>query len=307
MNNKKAVELKNISKIYGKRHAVDNLSFYVEEGDILGLIGPNGAGKSTTIKITLKLINKNSGTVKIEDYDLDTSYKKAIKHISFTSESPSFYEYLNGYENLRLVANLHKTISNDTIFDLLKSVGLIESYKKKVKTYSTGMKQRLGLARAMLSNPKIILLDEPTNGLDPRGMNDIYNLIKKLNRENKTTFIISSHLLHDIEKICNKVVLIDNGKTIFNGDMQSVLNKNINLFNIYTSNNSEAAELIKELDGVICISNNIDSITMKINSNDIINIDSLKKLLLKNSIQVTDVEKIKPSLETLFFLMTKED
>lgn len=303
MANKNIIEISNVTKTYSKVKVVEDLSFFAEEGDIVGLIGPNGAGKSTTIKIILKLINKDSGAVKIEDYNIDTSQREAVKAIGFTSEAPSFYEYLNGYENLKLIANFYKDITDERIKELLEFVGLSEAAKKKVRAYSTGMKQRLGLARALINKPRVVILDEPTNGLDPQGMRDIYNLIKKLALEEKVTFIISSHLLHDVEKICNKVVIINKGKTIYNGDIKSILEKCVNIFNIYTSQGDKVINLVKNEKEVTYISSDINSIMLQTKSADV---TYLEKYLVKNSIEVASIEKVKPSLEELFFLMTKE-
>ncbi len=303
MDTKKIIEISNISKSYSKVCVVDNLSFYAEEGDIVGLIGPNGAGKSTTIKIILKLINKNSGTVTIQNYNIDNAQRDAVKSIGFTSESPSFYDYLSGYENLKLIANFYKDITKERINELMNFVGLSDASKNKVRTYSTGMKQRLGLARALLNRPRIVILDEPTNGLDPQGMKDIYNLIKKLAYEEKITFIISSHLLHDVEKVCNKVVIINKGKTIYNGDIKSILERNFNLFNVYTSEGEKVISLVKNIQDIKYISSDIDSVMIQTNCSDV---TDLQQYLSKNSIKVNAIEKIKPSLEELFFLMTKE-
>ncbi len=228
---KKMIEVKGLTKSYGKVKVVDNLSFEALEGDIVGLIGPNGAGKSTVMCSMLKLIHKDQGDILIQGENIDTVKKRNVDLVlGFTSESPSFYEYLSGYENLKLIANLYKEIDDKRIEEMLQFINLEHVKYKKVSIYSTGMKQRLGLARALIHKPKVVILDEPTNGLDPQGMHDIYSLIKKMAIQEKITVLISSHLLHDVEKICNKVIIINHGKAIYSGDINHILDKGHNLY-----------------------------------------------------------------------------
>lgn len=215
---KKILQVSNLTKKYYGKKVVDNLSFDIYEGDIVGLIGPNGSGKSTTMKMIMKLISRDEGDVKMCDE------KKFVEYIGFASESSAFYDYLSGYDNLKLIANLYGGISEEEIQRLIAFVGLKDNIKKKVKTYSTGMKQRLGLARALLNDPKLLILDEPTNGLDPYGMKDIYEILEKLAKERNVAILISSHLLHDIEKICNKAVMINEGKLLFKGNITELKN-----------------------------------------------------------------------------------
>lgn len=219
---KSIIEISDLTKKYSERKVVDNLSLKVFPGDIVGLVGPNGAGKSTTMKIIMKLIKKNSGKIMIHGEEGKDREESFAKKIGFASESPAFYNYLTGYENLCMMANLYPDVKEEKIKSLIKFVGLEESITRKVKTYSTGMKQRLGLARALLNEPELLILDEPTNGLDPYGMKDIYEILEKLAKEQKVAILISSHLLHDIEKICNKVVMINDGKTIFSGKIEEL-------------------------------------------------------------------------------------
>ncbi|MCR4997203.1 MAG: ABC transporter ATP-binding protein [Butyrivibrio sp.] len=205
-----------MNKSYNGRKVVDNISLDVDKGDIVGLIGPNGAGKSTTMKMIMKLISKDSGEIELGEG------KNIVEKVGFATESSAFYEYLSGFDNLMLIAKLYDDVSEDKVRDIIKFVGLSDHIDKKVKTYSTGMRQRLGLARALLNNPELLILDEPTNGLDPYGMKDIYEILEKLAREDEVAILISSHLLHDIEKICNKVVMINEGKLLFSGDIKDL-------------------------------------------------------------------------------------
>ena len=182
------------------------------EGDILGFIGPNGAGKTTTIKLILGLQNITSGKVYINGYDIEENFKKAIENVGTIVESPDLYMYMSGYENLKLVANLYKNVDKKRIDEIVKLVGLENRIKDKVSKYSLGMRQRLGIAQAILHKPKLLILDEPTVGLDPKQIIEIRNLIKKLGKNH--TLIISSHILSEISQICEKVIIINKGQIV---------------------------------------------------------------------------------------------
>lgn len=206
------VEVVGLTKKYNNKNVVDQISFSIEKGDIVGLVGPNGSGKSTTMKMIMMLIKKDEGKVL---FSKDIKY--FTKKIGFATESSSFYTYMTGRENLKVIADLYSGISDTKIDELLEMFDIREAADRKVKTYSTGMKQRLGLARAFLNDPELLILDEPTNGLDPYGMKDVYEILEKMAKKKDVAILISSHLLHDIQKICNKVIMIQEGKTIFNG------------------------------------------------------------------------------------------
>ena len=210
------LHISGLTKSYGGRKVVDNISLDVDKGDIVGLIGPNGAGKSTTMKMVMKLISKDAGEVSLGDSD------DFVEKIGFATESSAFYEYLSGYDNLMLIARLYNDVQEDKVKTIIDFVGLTDHIHRKVKTYSTGMRQRLALARALLNSPELLILDEPTNGLDPYGMKDIYDILEKLAKEDDVAILISSHLLHDIEKICNKVVMINEGKLLYSGDINDL-------------------------------------------------------------------------------------
>ncbi len=211
------VEVTGLTKKYNNRKVVDKLSFSIERGDIMGLVGPNGSGKSTTMKMIMMLIKKDEGEIKFHE-----DQECFLKKIGFASESSSFYTYMTGRENLKMIADLYSEVSDLKIDMLLEMFGIEEAADRKVKTYSTGMKQRLGLARALLNDPELLILDEPTNGLDPYGMKDVYEILEKLAKERNVAILISSHLLHDIEKICNKVIMIQEGKTLFSGNIDDL-------------------------------------------------------------------------------------
>lgn len=207
------LECKNLCKRFGKKQILKNVSFNISEGDILAFIGPNGSGKTTTIKLLLGLQKIDSGEVFINGYDIKKDYVMAIANVGAIVENPDSYMYLSGYQNLKLVANNYKNISKEHIDEVVKYVGLEDRINDKVSKYSLGMRQRLGIARALLNSPNILILDEPTNGLDPEGIKDLRDLLKKLASDGMG-ILISSHNLAELESFCNKVCIIDSGEVI---------------------------------------------------------------------------------------------
>ncbi len=207
------LECQNLVKKFGHKEVLKDVSFSLEEGDILALIGPNGAGKTTTIKLILGLQSINSGQVIINGYNIETDYVKAISRVGNIVENPDVYMYLSGYDNLKLRANYYKGITKERIMEVVKLVGLENRIHDKVSKYSLGMRQRLGIASSILHSPNLLILDEPTNGLDPEGIKDLRLLLKRLAKEGMA-ILISSHNLAELESFCNKVCIIDAGKTI---------------------------------------------------------------------------------------------
>ncbi|HOA41604.1 MAG: ATP-binding cassette domain-containing protein [Halanaerobiales bacterium] len=198
-----------LGKRYGKHWAVSGVNLQVEKGDILGLLGPNGAGKSTIIRILTGLVQPSEGIIKYKGRE----YRKVPReNIRALIEVPAFYEYLSGWENLKIFGQLSGVKDEDRLEDILHKLGLYERRHDKVKTYSQGMKQRLGIAQAIMDKAELVILDEPTNGLDPKGIREIRELIRDLNRTEGITFIISSHLLLEIEGLCNRIVILQEGK-----------------------------------------------------------------------------------------------
>lgn len=223
----------NLNKTLGGRKIIDNLNLQVFQGNIYGFLGKNGQGKTTTIRLMTGLIFPDSGEIKICGNDLRKDFKQAIANVGAIVEAPSFYGYLSGYENLKLMANLLTDVSKGRIDEVLNIVGLHKRAKDKVKTYSLGMKQRLGIANALLGNPRLVILDEPTNGLDPQGIREIKELIIQLAAEKDLTFFISSHMLHDIEQICNRIGIIDDGKLLLEDDLANLKTQGRSLEEIY--------------------------------------------------------------------------
>lgn len=209
----KVLEVKNINKFFGKKQILKDISFDIDEGEILGFVGPNGSGKTTTIKIILGLQKASSGEVYINGENVKENFEKAIRKVGAIVESPDMYMYLSGLDNLKLVANYYN-ISHDKIDSIVEFVGLKDRIKDTVSKYSLGMRQRLGIAQAILNKPNLLIVDEPTNGLDPSGIIEFRKMLKELAKKEKMSIFISSHNLAEIENICDKVLLINEGEIV---------------------------------------------------------------------------------------------
>ena len=224
MNSEQVIEVRGLTKKFGSLTAVNNLDLNVYRGDVFGFLGPNGAGKSTTIRMLLSLIKPTSGEMKIFGKSITKNRKEIFSKIGAIVEKPDFYLYLSAYKNLEILGKLSGTdTSKKKIMDMLELVGLEARYKSKVKTYSHGMKQRLGLAQALLHDPELIILDEPTTGLDPQGMKEIRDLIIYLSREKRKTIFLSSHILHEVELIATRMIIINKGTTQVEGTVEELL------------------------------------------------------------------------------------
>lgn len=239
----KAIEVEKLVKNFKNFRAVDELSFSVLKNDVYGFLGPNGAGKSTSIRMILGLMTPDSGSIRIFGHETGKGSKNWLQNIGAMVERPDFYPYLSGFNNLKLLGKLFPfSISENRISEVLELVGLSDSQSKAVKTYSQGMKQRLGLAHALLHNPDLLILDEPTNGLDPQGVIDIRNLILHLKKDHGKTIVISSHILSEIEIIADRMILINKGKKVAEGKVSELLNEK-ELKVTFEINNPEKMEL----------------------------------------------------------------
>ena len=221
------IELENLSKYFGKKCAVQNVDLHIDRGDLFALLGPNGAGKSTILGMITGLLKPDHGRIKIDGKRFENNRNEILHSMGILFENPSFYDYLTGRENITLLARLkgcnnHKKIS--TLFDI---VSLSDRANDLVKKYSLGMKQRLALASALISDPDILILDEPTNGLDPEGVHIILSLLQDLSKNKQTTIIISSHQVYDVESICNKIAIINNGGILCNGKLRDLLKEEV--------------------------------------------------------------------------------
>ena len=239
------VKVSNLTKQFGQLTAVNDLSFSVKPGDVYGFLGQNGAGKSTSIRMMLTLITPTSGHIELFGYELATHRKEILQQIGAVIEKPDVYKFLSAYENLKLFAKLSGIRpTHALLMDQLEMVGLANRAHDTVKTFSQGMKQRLGIAIALVHDPQLIMLDEPTNGLDPQGIADIRNLILILSREKKKTVIVSSHLLNEIEQIATRILIIDKGSKLVEGNAGELFDPTQTILQLNTTNNEAAVNLL---------------------------------------------------------------
>lgn len=235
----------NLSKRYKKRYAVNDLNIEVYRGDVFGFLGPNGAGKSTTIRMMLSLIHPTNGSITIFNKRLDKHRSEALKRIGGLVEKPDFYGHLSAFDNLKFIGSLYGGVNKKRIEEVLEIVKLSDRTNDKVKTYSHGMKQRLGIAQALLANPELIILDEPTSGLDPQGMKEVRELIKNLSKEQYITIFLSSHLLTEVEQVANRMAIINSGKLVVQGYVQELLNSSEQYVQIQVEPIEAAEQIIK--------------------------------------------------------------
>ncbi|HSN60183.1 MAG TPA: ABC transporter ATP-binding protein [Ferruginibacter sp.] len=264
------LQVNNLSKNFDTLKAVNDLSFTVNEGDVYGFLGQNGAGKSTTIRMLLTLIKPSSGEINIFDKSVLHHRNEVLSQVGAIIERPDLYKYLTAYDNLSIFARLSGLkVSRKLIMDQLQMVGLADRSSSKVKTYSQGMKQRLGIAVALVHNPKLIILDEPTNGLDPQGIADMRNLILNLSREHGKTVIVSSHLLTEIEQIANRMIIIHKGKKITEGVVSELLDPSHTIVALETTDDVKTIELLKQSQWAHHLQPAQTSIRLQMNKNDI--------------------------------------
>lgn len=240
------IEVKNLYKSYGKRLILDNLSLEANTGEVLGLLGPNGAGKTTLIKSIVGLISFDKGSIKINGYDREKEFTKAMQNVSAIVENPEMYTYMSGMSNLMQYARMHGLTDKNKIMNVVSLVGLTDRINDKVKRYSLGMKQRLGIALALLNDPKIMILDEPTNGLDPAGIKQLRNILRNIAKKNDVCIIVSSHLMSEMELMCDKVAIVNN-KTIQTvatiNELKAQVSGNYSSY-IYNVENTDSIEAI---------------------------------------------------------------
>lgn len=236
-----------LAKRYKKRFAVSDLNIEVYRGDVFGFLGPNGAGKSTTIRMMLSLIHPTNGSITIFNKKLDEHRVEALKRIGGLVEKPDFYGHLSAFDNLKFIGSLYGGVNKKRIEEVLEIVKLSDRTNDKVKTYSHGMKQRLGIAQALLANPELIILDEPTSGLDPQGMREVRELIKNLSKVQNITIFLSSHLLTEVEQVANRMAIINNGKLVVQGYVLELLNSSDQYVQIQVEPIEVAEQFIKSL------------------------------------------------------------
>ena len=243
------VEVEDVSKRYGRVRALNQISFSVAEGEVFGFLGPNGAGKTTTIRILLGLQSADGGAARIGGHDCWTDHTRAAGLFGATLEQPALYGFLSGRDNLRLFARTMGRVDEKQISNLLSQVGMSERANDKVKRYSMGMRQRLALAQAMLGRPKLLILDEPTNGLDPNGIHGLRILLRQLATEHGLTIFFSSHLLSEVEELCDRVVVLYRGEVRASGPLSELMNAKGYQYRVDVSDVDRAIDIVKGIDG----------------------------------------------------------
>jgi len=292
----------NLSKQYGNTYGVKNVNLSVSEGDIYGFLGPNGAGKTTTLKMILGLTKPTEGSVKVFGKDLEKNRQLILSQVGSLIESPSYYAHLTRLENMRVVQRL-RDVPDKNVEEALRIVRLDKQKDKKVAQYSLGMKQRLGIAMALLSFPKLLILDEPTNGLDPAGIGEIRELIKSLPQRYEMTVLISSHLLSEIEQIATSVGIINNGMMMFQGSMEALKNENRPTIMIKTHNNRLAQELLFEK-GYLPTQQGDFLVFENLQDKQVAQIN---RILVANDIDVLRIEEHRKNLESIFLDITGKE
>ena len=295
------LSIKHLHKKFGRIHAVNDLSFDIQKGNVYGILGPNGSGKSTTLGIILNVVNKTSGSFSWFDGKISTH--QALKKVGAIIERPNFYPYMSAYENLKLVCKI-KEISYDKIDQKLKDVHLFERRNSKFKTFSLGMKQRLAIASALLNNPEILILDEPTNGLDPQGIHEIRSIIKRI-ASNGTTILLASHLLDEVEKVCSHVVVIRNGIKLYAGRVDEITSTHGIIELSTESSNTELFQALKDYEGIESVSDEDGKIFLKLNKD--ISASALNTYLMKKNIMLSHLLKRQPTLEQQFLSLTNNN
>jgi ABC-2 type transport system ATP-binding protein len=295
------LSLKNLHKKYGTIHAVNNLSFDIEKGNVYGILGPNGSGKSTTLGIILNVVNKNSGEFSWFNGTLSTH--EALKKVGAIIERPNFYPYMTAIQNLKLICTI-KGISTEIIDEKLKIVHLYERRNSKFKTFSLGMKQRLAIASALLNDPEILILDEPTNGLDPQGIHEIRQIINEI-ANTGTTILLASHLLDEVEKVCSHVIIIRKGIKLYSGRVDE-MTASKGLFELKVEKDEEKLLIaLENHPSINKISKDHDTIIATLN--DTISSTEINSFLFDKGIILSHLIKRKPSLEQQFLNLTKNN
>lgn len=292
--------IENLNKHYGSVHAVKNVSFEIKKGNVYGILGPNGSGKSTTLGIILNVVNRTSGDYKWFDGTMDTHH--ALKKVGAIIERPNFYPYMTAEENLKLVCKI-KGIHYDKVDEKLEIVGLLDRKDSKFRTFSLGMKQRLAIASALLNDPEILILDEPTNGLDPQGIRQIRDIIKHI-ASLGTTILLASHLLDEVEKVCTHVVVLRKGQILYSGTVDGII-ANEGFFELQANDNIQLKEILQNHPAVDKMEDEDGKLFVYLKSP--LDATDLNRYLFQNNIILNHLVKRKHSLEEQFLQLTNHN
>ena len=301
-NGNLAIRTFNLTKRFKNLTAVDGINFSVEKGEVFGFLGPNGAGKTTTIAMLLGLVRPTSGSAEVLGHDIRRDLSQALKRVGAIVETPAFYPYLSGIDNLRIFARIDGGDKEEQIPAILERVGLKGREKDKVGTYSLGMRQRLGLGAALLGNPELLILDEPTNGLDPAGMQEMRFLIRSLADEADKTVFLSSHLLHEVEQVCDRVLILNMGRVIAQGQVSELL-RTAHVVEIKIDSAPEAAKVLLALDWVEHVDYDVEVLRVHTSPD---RTPELLAALARNHFFPFEVKPVESSLESVFLELTNE-
>ncbi|MGI1799107.1 ABC transporter ATP-binding protein [Priestia sp. TRN 1309] len=293
------LQVDHVSKVIGKKTILHDVSLSVERGEIFGLLGPNGSGKTTLIRTVVGLIKETKGTITVNGFPLKEQFTSAMKSIGAIIENPEFYDYLTGYQNLKHFANMHEGITAERLDEVIALVKLENSIHAKVKTYSLGMRQRLGVAQAILHKPALLLLDEPTNGLDPAGMREFRTYLQTLCREEGISILIASHLLKEVEALCDRVGIIQNGELKAVQDLSPNRRDQGMYVEFEVSDVQQAADLLSQEFQVTIKSDSIDVVIMKEQ------IPAVNRKLVDSDILVYRITPVYETLEDSFMSVTE--
>ena len=295
------VKIENLTKTIKGRTIIDSISFEVHKGEVFGFLGPNGAGKTTTIRMIVGLMKITSGDIKIAGYSIQKNFEKAVSSIGAIVENPEMYKFLTGYQNLRQYARMTKGITEAKIDEVVELVGLSDRIDDKVKTYSLGMRQRLGLAQCLLHDPDVLILDEPTNGLDPAGIREIRDYIRMLAKDKGMAVIVSSHLLSEMEMMCDRIGIIQNGKLIDVQLVRDFVQGEEMSYEIEVTPIDKAIEVVQQSNPSLSVQQSKKAIILTLSKNTV---PDVIKMLVQNDIQIFSVKEITKTLEDRFLEVT---
>ena len=300
---KPALQIENVTKTFGKKKAVDNVSFDLFPGEVFGFLGPNGAGKTTIIKMIMGFFRPDEGTIIINGYNRKTHYEAAMSSIGGIVENPEMYNTLSARMNLKMYARLHKGVTEERISEVIEMVGLTERANDPVKKYSLGMKQRIGLAQAMLHRPKVLILDEPTNGLDPAGIHQLRDILKHLAHDEGVAVMVSSHLLSEMQLMCDRIGIINHGKLLQICSIDDLMHRapNSSIYRIKTSNPAKAKEILAEQYPNRISNVGSDTLDIEIEESQI---NECVRSLVASGSDILGVQKLESSLEDAFLEIT---
>ncbi|GIN73373.1 putative ABC transporter ATP-binding protein YhcH [Bacillus sp. J14TS2] len=306
MKQQTIVQFQHTTKKIGRKTIVSDLNFAVPSGEIFGFLGPNGAGKTTTIRMMVGLIKISQGDILIKGHSISKQFEKAIRHVGGIVENPDLYKYLTGYQNLKHYARMVSGISKNRINEIVQNVGLTDSIHEKVSSYSLGMRQRLGIAQALLHHPSLLILDEPTNGLDPAGIRELRHNLKELAHQEGVAVFVSSHLLAEMQLMCDKIAVLQKGKLVSIENVHEfIAEDNVSriCLDVESSQIELAKMLVADLSKTAVVGSKPNQLWIQMNKDEV---PELNKLLLENGVRVLSIHVQEQTLEDKFLKMMEE-